>query len=417
MGIILTMIILRPSEAEGLKGKAWLFIYGRRKTGKTFLAENFLDHDEFFFVKRDRTILLKDEWKEYTYDTFIELIRRDLASEKTIVIDEFHRLGEDFLDILHSIGKKGRIILISSTMHTANMLVQKNSPLLGRFSEMNVGLICLGDALNSQVGKKTGMKEIAEISNFMTEPIAIDLIEDRSLYDVIRGFGLTIPALVGEVFSEEDRKLTKTYEALIRAVAVGKNTSGEMSSFIFSRRLSAKDDPSTIQQYLNNLVSFGILKKVPVWRKNRFRYFHTSPIAHTYYYLDERYSIGERKTNSQEIKTYMQEIIPHLMENALRQWMADLFGMSLYLHEAPDFEVDGILSRFKRAEMAFEVKWKERITSSDIMRAETNLERIDAKKKVLIVPDKKELKSTNIKIMDIQDLLKLYNKRLEASHQ
>ena len=58
------MIIERIEVDEIKKIKKWLLIYGRRKTGKTFLVENFLKYDEYFFVKRDRTILSKKDQKE-----------------------------------------------------------------------------------------------------------------------------------------------------------------------------------------------------------------------------------------------------------------------------------------------------------------------------------------------------------------
>jgi AAA+ ATPase superfamily predicted ATPase len=49
MGV--TMII-RRKEVEAIKPmKKWLLVFGRRKTGKTFLVENFLD---VFFRMVDR---------------------------------------------------------------------------------------------------------------------------------------------------------------------------------------------------------------------------------------------------------------------------------------------------------------------------------------------------------------------------
>lgn len=412
MDIILTMIIVRPNEIRSLRGKEWTFIYGRRKTGKTFLVENFVDYDEFFFVKRDRTILLKNRWRDFDYTTFIEILRRDLEAGKTIVVDEFHRLGEDFLDIIHSFPKNGRLIVISSTMHTAKTLISKNSPLLGKFSEVNIGLINLGDTLNSLKESIDNPKEMLEIGTIIGEPVTIDFVETGSIYEVIRSFALTVPALIGEIFSEEDRKMTKTYEAIIRAVAVGKITSGEISSFLFSRRLMAKDDPSIIQQYLNNLVNFGILKKVPVWKKRRVVYFHTSPLTKIYYYLDEKYSIGDRKVSKKEMETLMKEITPRVIENSIRELMSELFGMNLFLHEASDFEVDGILVKFSKPEIAFEIKWKSNVDKNDIKKAENNLGRIGVKRKILIVPDMSKIKSDSIEIIDVHDMIKRYNEIL-----
>jgi|GEM_PF-4433175 len=57
-------------------------------------------------------------------------------SNKTIVIDEFHRLEDDFLDFLHSIGKGGKFILISSTLYLSKKILTEKSPLLGLVAEM-----------------------------------------------------------------------------------------------------------------------------------------------------------------------------------------------------------------------------------------------------------------------------------------
>ena len=53
----------------------------------------------------------------------------------------------------------------------------------------------------------------------------------------------------------------------------------------------AKDDPSTIQPYLNNLVMIGILNKIAVYRKKKFVYKIASPLMKLFFYADEKYRI------------------------------------------------------------------------------------------------------------------------------
>ncbi|MEM0376401.1 MAG: hypothetical protein QXI90_01290 [Thermofilum sp.] len=44
------MIIERPEEVRRISElKKWVLVYGRRKTGKTFLVSNFVKYDEYFF--------------------------------------------------------------------------------------------------------------------------------------------------------------------------------------------------------------------------------------------------------------------------------------------------------------------------------------------------------------------------------
>ncbi|MEK6868449.1 MAG: ATP-binding protein, partial [Nanoarchaeota archaeon] len=139
-----------------------------------------------------------------------------------------------------------------------------------------------------------------ELAILLREPIAIDYFDEKKkareiLAQVISGSIKTIPALVGEIFTEEARETSATYEGILRAIAVGKINSGEISSYLFSKRIIKKDDPSIIQQYLNNLISFGIIRRIELFEKKRFMYTHVSPLSRIYYYADEKYNLSERK--------------------------------------------------------------------------------------------------------------------------
>ena len=95
--IILMMIIPRTDLTHRIENsRKWVFIYGRRKTGKTFIVENTVKYDEFFFVNRNRSILDKKNNQIMNYETFTILFRRLLANNQTVVIDEFHRLATNF---------------------------------------------------------------------------------------------------------------------------------------------------------------------------------------------------------------------------------------------------------------------------------------------------------------------------------
>jgi AAA+ ATPase superfamily predicted ATPase len=101
------MIIERKEDVEKIKNAKWVLVYGRRKTGKSFLVENNIKYDEYFFINRDRTIISKNENAVKNYETFIEILRRGLEEEKIIVVDEFHRRGNGFLDFIHSTKNQG----------------------------------------------------------------------------------------------------------------------------------------------------------------------------------------------------------------------------------------------------------------------------------------------------------------------
>jgi len=78
-------IIERPEKTKRInKCKKWVLVYGRRKTGKTFLIQNFVDYDEYYFVKRDKSVFSKND-KNLNYDTFLELFKRDLRDGKQLL--------------------------------------------------------------------------------------------------------------------------------------------------------------------------------------------------------------------------------------------------------------------------------------------------------------------------------------------
>lgn len=402
------MIIPRPLQKKKIEEiHKWLLIYGRRKTGKTFLVHNFVKFDAYFFIKADKGVLTKEN-TSISYDTFMELLKRGIEEKKTIVIDEFHRLGNDFFDFLHATPKKGKIILISSTLFLSKKLLSQKSALLGLFAEIPIGLIDLKDTLNFLKKYHFENKEMLELAILLREPIAIDYFYEKKkareiLAQVISGSIKTIPALVGEIFSEEARETSAAYEGILRAIGVGKTNSGEISNYLFSKRIIKKDDPSIIQQYLNNLIAFGIIRRIEIFEKKKFMYGHLSPLSKIYYYADEKYNLSERKISEQELLSIIDEIMPKIVEDAVRVFLAEKYGLRESIVEGPDFEIDGCLLKFTKPEILLEVKWKS-VKKEDIRKAERNLSRIEARKKILFIPNKKGI-TTEVEAMDVLDLL------------
>lgn len=401
------MIINRPSEIKRINNiKKWVLVYGRRKTGKTFIVTNFLKYDEYFFVKTNRNILTKDN-ESISYETFIEIFKRTLQQNKTVVVDEFHRLESNFFDFLHYTKKQGKLILISSTLFLSKKLISNKSALLGLFAEVPVGLITLKDSLAALRTFNLPKKELLELGILLREPIAVDFFDDTKeareiIAEVVLSSLKTIPALIGEIFMEEERKISGVYEGILRAISVGKVGSGEISSYIFSKKLIKKDDPSIIQQYLNNLISFGIIKRIRILNKKRFVYKIRSPLARIFYYGDEKYNISERKMSEKDLQVIISEVLPRIVEDNVREFLAEENGLEEAVIEAGDYDIDGCLLRFDKPEIGLEVKWG-KINVQDIKKTEENLKKINSNKKILFVPDKKDIK-TSLTVLDVSDL-------------
>ncbi len=404
------MVIERPALARMIsESKKWVMVYGRRKTGKSFLVENFVKYDEYFFVKKDRTIISKKGDVQMSYETFTEVLKRTLQAGGTAVVDEFHRLGEDFFDFLHYTKKEGKLIIISSTLFLSKKLLSAHSSLLGFFMEMPVALIDLGDCLRSL--RKPGLpkKQLFELAILAREPIAIDYLgggQDarKAMREVLLGSVKTIPALTGEIFAEEERSLSAVYEGIMRSIAMGKVVSGEISSRLFSQRLIKKDDPSIVQQYLNNMVEFGLIRKLEVYGKKRYVYKLVSPLSRLFYYADEKYNISERKASYEEVERIIGEMMPRIVEDSVREFLAEKLGLKEAIAEAGDYDVDGCLLKFKKPSVVLEVKWKDKRSVDDIAKAEETLGRFEGVKKILFVPDKRAAKSDILEILDVSDL-------------
>jgi len=404
------MIIDRTEVNEIKKIKKWLLIYGRRKTGKTFLVENFLTFDEYFFVKRDRTILSKKDQKEITYETLTSLLERGLSNGNTIVIDEFHRLGDDFLDFIQYINKKGKLILISSTLFLSKKMFTSKSPILGFFAEVPVRIIRLDDCLRTLRQYNLDKKRLLETAILLREPLAIEYFDPKenprkTLVKILQYSTNAIPALVGEIFVEEERSISAIYEGILRAIANGNTVSGEISSYLFSRKTIQKDDPSLIQQYLKNLMEFGIIKRIKVYENKRLIYKHVSPLVRIFYYADEKYNISERRVTDGELERIIDEIMPLLVEDSIREFLAEKLGLEESVAQAKDFDVDSVFLRFKKPEALVEVKWRDTIKTSDISE---HLKKLKTKKSYLFVPDKRKIQTETVlgmKVVDILDFL------------
>ncbi|EQD63087.1 Archaeal ATPase [mine drainage metagenome] len=242
-----TRIIPRPLDVERINASGpWKMVYGRRKTGKSFMIKNFTSYDRFFFVNKDSTVLDEGTLENYTWSSFFAAFK-ELLGNKRVVIDEFHRLPQEFLDFLHASGVKGELVLITSTLWLAAKILGSGAPLVGLVSPLCIGLIDETDMLK-YMHKEAKSKEAVEAAVYLREPSVIPQFNGGNVVDFISNYLLEnrffIRNLIGEIFSEEEKSLTNIYEGILKAVAEGKRTSTEMSSYLFSRSIVDKDSPS-----------------------------------------------------------------------------------------------------------------------------------------------------------------------------
>jgi predicted AAA+ superfamily ATPase len=401
--MFMNIVVQRKGELERIKKLGpWVFVFGRRKTGKTYFVKNFLEWDEYFFVRRDNKLLDKDE-NELSLEAFLEVFKREIG-RKVIVIDEFHRLPESFFDFLHSIGIKGRLIAISSTLSYSRKILSKGSPLLGLFSEFKFNLVDERDIINSLKDFLSG-KELVEAAVYLREPWLIPKFEEnRNLRDFLTTFLLeqrgSIKALIGEIFSEEDRKLSLVYEGILKAIADGRTTSTEISSFLFSRKLIPKDNPGLIQSYLEVLRDIGLIEKVEVFGSRKFKYFHISPLLDLHYYLEEKYAYSEVDVPEKFVRKVIDEKVPFHVESFFASLLSKKLGLKKVIVEKP--ETDIALVEFNRIGAVGEVKWK-KIKQVELEEIEEKLCKFKDAEKYVILQEKDGLESKKVKLLDYKD--------------
>ena len=81
---------------------------------------------------------------------------------------------------------------------------------------------------------------------------------------------MTSGSLIGEVFTEEERRLTRTYEAVIRLISEGLWDLSEIASILSSRGLISGGRES-ITGILDVLNKIGIIAKIPLWNDEKVK--------------------------------------------------------------------------------------------------------------------------------------------------
>ncbi len=334
-----------------------IMVFGRRKVGKTFFVRNFLDFDKYFFVGKNNVVF--DENNDtLNYDSFFTVFKA-LAAEKVLVIDEFHRLPEYFLDYLH-FKKPKKVILLTSTLWLASKLLEtKDSPLTGIVTPVRFSIINEIDILNELSSYNLKETELFEAAIYLREPILLSKYKGN-IRKTVSQFLYTnkyyLLGLIGEIFSEEQRQFSRIYEGILFAISLGKVGSGEISSYLFSKKLIKKDSPGLIQRYLLVLIHLGLIEKLSVFGKKRFYYHITSPLLDLFFYLNSKYDYLEQELPLNFIETVVNEKLPIHIEMFFSKLFSKLYGLKVVKIDKP--EIDIALLRFNKLEFIAEVKWR-----------------------------------------------------------
>jgi hypothetical protein len=402
-------IIARKNAEKLLKEPHWLLLYGRRKVGKTFLLRDLCGFKNYFIIKTDLSVISPKE--NISLEALKIEAKNLLFKGETVVIDEFQRLNMSFLEDLASIHPRGKLILSGSSLRVIKKIFEPQSPLLGFFVPIKLGFIFPLEILGA-FKKKLNFEKNIELSAFLREPWIVPLYNNEQslefLYKLITLSKQVIRSLIGEVFTEEEREMTKKYEALISLVGSGIWNTKELALLMYSRGLIPDSSQTHIIQYLKNLLEMELVESIKL-NKTKGNYYRLySPIMNIYYYLDNRYDISNRDISFNELKPTLQKLFSFEIQNFIADLFAEIYNGRKEYFVSKEQEVDFIITIRNKNEVVGEVKWK-KLEKEDLGKFRLNSEKIHGKK-ILICKDSHLTRDGDIEIYDAKSLWNLINK-------
>lgn len=396
-------IVKRKESEEIKKEKSWLMIYGRRKTGKTFLLRRLCKFDNYYLIKKDLNILSDTKIKNAA--ELVKEVNDLLKQKKSVVIDEFQRLDESLIEEIVQFHPKGRLILSGSSLRIAKKIFASNSPLLGFFTPMKIGLIRPSDILKEL--KNLRAEERIEFSTFLREPWLIPLYNKEDItgfvYKIVVKSRYILSSLIGEIFSEEERELSKKYASILSLIGAGVWGTKELTNNLYNRNLIPDPSPTHVIQYLKNLEEMELVESIKLYKSNN-KYFYRlrSPIMNVYYYLEDRYNITNREVDLEEIKPTLGKLINFEIQNFLADFFAEKFSGRKEYFISPLKEIDFIITQRNKPIAVGEVKWK-KIVQSDVENFKTSSADFFCRK---ILIGKHGIKSEQVEVLDSEGIIK-----------
>ncbi len=367
---MVTVIVVTRENADKLNQLSnYTLIYGRRKVGKTFLVKNFLEYDHYAIVKRGGGMIVEDDPLRNidSFDVFLEYLKSKISEGKTMVIDEFQRLPEDFLDHVQSFHPDGRLILTGSSFHVMKDILSARSPLLGLVAEFKLSLISPKN-IYTELSEHMGPQRAFELSPYLRDPWTLQYFRgvDTDLEDILIFSKESLQSLLGEVFLEEERTLSTIYEGIIRALAVGKWKLKEIADMLYSRKLINEPDPSKIRPYFNNMMSMDLVHRIPLHHKQGYRYLIRSPIMDLGYLMDERYNFFDEDIPRKKVKSIIDNKTTEHIERFCGEFFSRIYGGNFEYFYSDDFDIDFIITEGKKVLAVGEVKWSENVSKKDV---------------------------------------------------
>lgn len=285
-----------------LRNRGWLLVYGRRKTGKTFMTRLLAPWSLYLTITRDNAVVFEDT---DGHTRVVELGKalgealEYLRREQVLVIDEFQRLPQRYWQLLANQHPRGRLILVASSLGIVSRVLDARSPLLGLVNPLRIDVISYSDVVASlypRIGAQGALKWgillrepwLAHHATIAGEPWEYLAVESHVLAQTVRG-------LLGEVFQEEERELTRLYEAVLRLLGAGYWSSSKLAGLLYSRGLLSSASTPIVTGILEKMSEMGLVAKTRLWKTRgaRVYYRHRSPLLGVVFGLMEKWGVDE----------------------------------------------------------------------------------------------------------------------------
>ncbi len=196
-----------------------------------------------------------------------------LRKGENVVVDEFQRLPQrywDYLATVHSYSE-GILIACGSSMSIASKVFDRRSPLLGIFQILKIDLASIADTIASLHMQGFRPREAVLWAPLVRDPWILAHARPkgdpwRLLARLAPRLAMVSRGLVGEVFEEEERSLTRTYDAVLQMLAEGVWNSSEISHRLHSMGLASSPHPGSATSVLAVLEFMGLVERAPLWR-------------------------------------------------------------------------------------------------------------------------------------------------------
>ncbi len=359
-----------PRLRRLLGERVWLLLYGRRKTGKTFMARLLVPWDVYATVARDGGVVVEERGglpRQVEQEEAVRLAVRALRGGGVVVVDEFQRLPESLWQMLVTAHPEGMLVLVASSLGVVERVFSTRSPLLGLVAAENIGILGYADAVASLL-PRLGPRGALLWGVLLREPWATGMPgvlrgepwdwvagEAGLLYQVAR-------SLVGEVFEEEERRLTRLYEAVLRLLGAGVWEASTLASMLYRRGLLARPAASTVTGVLDKLAEMGLVARTRLWRTRgrRVYYRHASPLLGIVFGLAERYAVDEHPAPLHVLRGAALSFYARELQFSLAELMAEHHGglpaYTVLPGGAGDVDIVVLDARGRAAVAAYEVK-------------------------------------------------------------